>query len=60
MDIDEKTKISVLEDDWWEGLSTTDTCSVVKIKEHSVLITNGIVRREIPKTMLGDFMVVSE
>ena len=60
MDIDEKTKISVLEDDWWEGLSTTDICSVVEIKEHSVLITNGIVRREIPNTMLGDFMVVSE
>lgn len=58
MNIDEKTKLRVLNSDWWEGLSIDDVCSVVEIKDHSVLIANGIVRREIPKTMLGDFVIV--
>lgn len=61
MNIDKETNLSVLEDDWWEGISTNDVCSVLEIKDHSILITNGVVRREIPRAMVpGDFRVVRQ
>lgn len=59
MNIDKNSKLKVIADDWWEGLSPSDICSVVEIKEHSILITNGVVNREIPRTMLPeDFEII--
>lgn len=54
------SKLKVYENDWWEGISVYDECVVVEVKMHSILITNGKVRREIPKTMIfEDFEVVN-
>lgn len=50
-------KLVVISDGLWEGVATSDICAILEIKDHSILITNGIVRREIPKTMLGDFKI---
>lgn len=60
MNIDKNSKLKVMADDWWEGLSTSDICYVVELKEHSVLITNGIVKREIPRTMLPEDFELAE
>lgn len=60
MHIDLKNKLRVIANDWWEGLHTTDICSVLEIKEHSILITNGIVKREIPRTMLPEDFELAE
>lgn len=59
MEITLESKLVVEENGWWEGITVDDECSVLEIKDHSVLITNGTVRLEIPKTMLGDFSITN-
>lgn len=59
MGINLNSKLVVVANGWWEGLTVDDECSVLEVREHSVLITNGTVILNIWNTMLGDFDITN-
>lgn len=57
--IENVTKLKVLENDWWDGLTVDDECLVTAVDKHHVVLSFGEREYKVYATMLGDFEVVS-
>ncbi|WP_274644860.1 hypothetical protein [Pseudomonas serbica] len=57
--IEKNTKLKVLENGWWKGLTVEDECLVTEVFQHHLVLSFGAREYNVPLTMLDDFEVVS-
>ncbi|WP_338923979.1 hypothetical protein V0M98_37835 (plasmid) [Pseudomonas silesiensis] len=53
--IENVTKLKVLENDWWDGLTVDDECLVTAVEKHHVVLSFGAREYKVYETMLEDF-----
>jgi hypothetical protein len=57
--IENATKLKVVENGWWDGLTVDDECLVTAVYKHHVVLSFGSREYKVYATMLEDFEVVS-